>query len=460
MTTFNPFSKSLDDLEVEDLIALKTINEGWYIEYKQQLTTGEAIAKSLSALANTYGGWLFYGIKEESKHNSVAGEFAGIKKEKIDGALQAIRNAAAQHLNPTCHFDIKVLYGPSSLLDLDSDSAIICVVVPESREAPHIHRSGRIYRRVADSSDPVPEADRHMIEKLFSRSEKKSEYYKKWHDKDPEFSKGESDLAFLRIMIEPNIWSAPRPQFTPTTDLIRRTLNPVTKRRCHIPFDTVYTRAGGFVARQCKNNDPGKLGLTWDVGNDLSGDVLIPLHTIDGKIDTIRNYLYGYQHLDSYLDALRSKNYETAHVIDFNYLIHILMSIIETQQTLHTLANWPTGFSVKFKLLNVWRTTPFVDLEYIIDHFKINGIPLCMTNYITTPRGTAPDSFIEIGGDASSTIENLAAQTVFALSWIAHAFGIPAYEMTMDRELINKDGKSVYHYFADAGNRAIARTFE
>lgn len=457
MNAFNPFNKSLGDLEAEDLIALKTINEGWYIEYKQELSSGESIAKSLSALANTYGGWLFYGIKEESKHNSVAGTFVGIPKHKIDPSLQAIRNAAAQHINPTCHFDIKVIYGPLESISLESDSAIICVVVPQSQQAPHVHRSGRIYRRVADSSDPVPEADRYMLEKLFSRSEKKSEYYKKWHDKDPEFSKGESNLAFLRIMIEPNLWDTPRPPFGLTTDLVRKILNPKVQRRCNIPFDTVYSRTGGFVARQCRNNDPSKLTLTWDIANDLSGDVLIPLQTVNGNTEDIREYLHGYEHLESFLDTLLSSNYERAHVIDFNTIIHILMSIIETQQTLQSLAKWPTAFSIKFKLLNVWRTIPFIDVEYIINYFRKNGLPLCLTSHITTPLGTSADTFIEINDDKLSTSDNLAVQSILAFSWIAHSFGIPAYEMTMDEQLIEKEGKNVYHYFAEAGNRAIVR---
>ncbi|NWE20183.1 helix-turn-helix domain-containing protein [Pseudomonas sp. P7548] len=458
MKPFNPFNKSLDDLVTEDLTALKSINEGWYIEYKQEISSGESIAKSLSALANTYGGWLFYGIKEESKHNSVAGTFVGIPKNKIDPSLQAIRNSAAQHMNPTCHFDIKVIYGPFDPINLGSDSAIICVVVPQSQQAPHVHRSGRIYRRVADSSDPVPEADRYMLEKLFSRSEKKAEYYKKWHDRDPEFSKGESNLAFLRIMIEPNLWGTPRPPFTLSTDFVRKTLNPTVQRRCHIPFDTVYSRSGGFVARQCRNNDPSKLTLTWDVANDLSGDILIPLQTVNGGIEDIREYLYGYEHLESFLGTLISSNYERAHIIDFNTLIHILMSVIETQQTLQSLAKWPTGFNIKFKLINVWRTIPFVDVEYIVNHFKKNGLPLCLTSHITTPLGTEVESFIEIDDGALSTVDDLAVQSIMAFSWIAHSFGIPAYEMTMDEDLIDKEGKNIYHYFAEAGNRAIART--
>lgn len=458
MTPFNPFDKSFESLEVLDLATLRTVTEGWYVEYKQQITSGESISKSLSALANTYGGWLFYGIQEESKQNSVAGTFLGIPKNQIDSSLQAIRSAAAQHINPTCHFDVKVLHGPCSEISLDEERAIICVVVPQSQEAPHIHRSGRIYRRVADSSDPVPEADRYMIEKLFERSKKKAKYYKKWHDKDPEFSKGESDSPFMRIMIEPNLWGTPRPRFDLTTDVLRTILNPKIQRKCHMPFDTVYSRAGGFVARQCLNNDPSNLTLTWDVASDLSGDILIPLRTKHGHIEEIRLFLGQYEFTDSFLDTLEKYNYETANVIDFNHLIHVLMSIFETQQTLLKHAGWPTSFNIKFKILNAWRTLPFIDVEYLIDHFRENGIPLSLNNNITTPRGTTPNTFIEIiDNEVLDNDQNLIIHSVFALSWVANALGVPIYEMATDKNLIKKEGKNVYQYFAEAGNRATAK---
>ena len=45
------------------------------MEYKSEAVPARALAKSLSAFANTYGGWLFVGVREESKDNAVAGSF-------------------------------------------------------------------------------------------------------------------------------------------------------------------------------------------------------------------------------------------------------------------------------------------------------------------------------------------------------------------------------------------------
>ena len=53
---YSPFEKDIDDLKSEDLHLLKSVNEGWYVEYKRELVTASALAKAVSAFANTYGG--------------------------------------------------------------------------------------------------------------------------------------------------------------------------------------------------------------------------------------------------------------------------------------------------------------------------------------------------------------------------------------------------------------------
>ena len=54
--TYNPFSKEIDQLDSGDLEKLRQVHEGWYVEYKAELPKAKAIAKAISAFANTYGG--------------------------------------------------------------------------------------------------------------------------------------------------------------------------------------------------------------------------------------------------------------------------------------------------------------------------------------------------------------------------------------------------------------------
>jgi predicted HTH transcriptional regulator len=110
MTAYSPFQKEFAELCAGDLSALRTVTEGWYVEYKREVPNASSIAKSISAFANTYGGWLFYGVQEKSRAEQVAGAFPGIPQIELDGVLQQLRQAAATLVNPSPHFDVKPLF--------------------------------------------------------------------------------------------------------------------------------------------------------------------------------------------------------------------------------------------------------------------------------------------------------------------------------------------------------------
>lgn len=202
-------------------LKLTDVTEGWYVEYKQEIPKSEAIAKSIAAMANSYGGWVFYGIKEQSKQNSVAGEFLGIDSTLADASLQRIRQAVASAINPACHYEAKALFGPCAEIGLGESKCIICVVVPQSIEAPHVHSKGCIYRRISDGSEPVPETDRYMVEKMFQRSQSLEREFETWINHDPELSNDEAKSPFLRIFIAPNIWKMPRTNYSLNIDSIK-----------------------------------------------------------------------------------------------------------------------------------------------------------------------------------------------------------------------------------------------
>ncbi|MCX4067533.1 ATP-binding protein [Pseudomonas sp. S1Bt30] len=432
MKHYSPFTKSFNDIKTEDLLALRDVNEGWYVEYKQAISKSTAIAKSISAFANSYGGWIFYGIKEHSKENSVAGEFIGIENSELDAALQKIRQAVA-NMSPACHFETKTLYGPCEAIGLKPDRAIVCLVVPQSIEAPHVHSGGYIYRRVADGSEPVPETDRYMVEKLFDRSKTTIGHYKKWHDNDPEFSKGESNSPFLRIMIKPNLWELPRSDFTFNLDSVKEILGAVTGRAICLPFDTIYPRAGGIIARQCKDNNPTNLSITWDLQSDLTSDITIPLNWCNGNIHDIRAFLHGYKQTAPFVEKLESTKIETTSVVDLNHLHHVLFGIVEAQRALQKKAGWPLDFHLKIKLLNVWRTIPFLDVPHFIKNIDKNGIPMCLTSNVTAPPGYHPETFahVEDHSNGESNNSEIIIQTLFSFAPIADAYGIPILNMIL-----------------------------
>ena len=163
---FTPFHKDLGCVQPEDLALLKHVSEGWYIEYKSKIINQPDLAKALSSFANQHGGWLLLGVTED-KNTHFAGSFPGIPNERVQSGLESLRNAAKDTVRPSVFYETQVFKGPVDSIELAEGSSLIVVRVPEGPNTPYVHNNGRIYRRIADSSDPKPETDRATLDLLF-----------------------------------------------------------------------------------------------------------------------------------------------------------------------------------------------------------------------------------------------------------------------------------------------------
>lgn len=397
MSGYSPFQSILSDITAKDLAVLHEVTEGWYVEYKREVPNSNSIAKSISAFSNTYGGWLFYGIAERSKENPVAGNFPGIVNSELDGSIQRIRQAAAQFVNPAPHFDLTVLRGPCTAIGLSAECAIICINVPKSLVAPHVHKTGRIYRRVADGSEPCPENDRFILDQLFRRADGLNKKYREWIGRDPEFSKSESTTPFLRIMIVADLWQDRGARSNMDLDEIREVMGRSTRLISAFPFDTVYTSANGFVARQHKNNDPYDFVATWQFYHDVISDIILPLPCYSvNNVNDLSERLSGYNYADRFLKILRDQNHHKANVVDLNYVFNVIVGIVETNREILKKVGWSHPYFIKTRMLNVWRTVPYLDISSCVDSFMAYGAPICLQSTVTSPHGLAPDSFLEI----------------------------------------------------------------
>jgi predicted HTH transcriptional regulator len=91
MHKFSPFRRPIEDLTCADAAGLREIAEGWYVEYKRELPNARSAAKSLSALANQYGGWVVYGVIEKGDGSRTAGTFPGIPRAEVPLVEQRLR---------------------------------------------------------------------------------------------------------------------------------------------------------------------------------------------------------------------------------------------------------------------------------------------------------------------------------------------------------------------------------
>ena len=207
MTTYSPFDKPLADLVSADLAVLRQVPESWHIEYKLAIDDTKTLAKALGALANTYGGWLIVGAAESDDVDNTARDFPGLNTEDLSLLLQRLGSSINANLRPVPHYEHRVLKGPCEAIGLSERRSIVVVHVPMSVHTPHLGRDGRVYQRVGDTSQPTPINDRRLLDELWQRGDRVRKATRLWIEDDPEFSQGEAERPYIRLMFVPDPWN-------------------------------------------------------------------------------------------------------------------------------------------------------------------------------------------------------------------------------------------------------------
>lgn len=427
MIDFTPFDTPFEALTSADLTSLSDVQEGWYVEYKREVPRAGAIAKSIAAMANTYGGWVFFGVEEHSRHDQAAGSFPGVDVTELDGLLQRVRHAAASHLNPVPHYDLRVLHGPDAACALPADRAVIVLRVPRSQNTPVVHSSGQIYRRVGDGSEPRPETDRFILDRLWERRKDIEREYKAWLKRRPELTRSEKQQPYLRLMMTIDLWRERDLWCDLELSEIRKLLG-VRDQPFSVPFDSVRTQPDGIIARQGQGNDPTALGLTWQLRRDLRSDILLPIHTYQAEHAVeIGRRLKEYEHANRFAKVLGGSNLSRIAILDLNLIYTVLVGLLVTYEVFLQTVSWTGAIHFKLEFLNVRRAIPFLDVESVMSDFEAYGVPVCLNDRITVHPSHTPGSFEPLEPTAdfdglslaqlrAAKIFNLVGQAV-GLSW-------------------------------------------
>ncbi|WP_082917291.1 helix-turn-helix domain-containing protein [Roseovarius indicus] len=388
---YTPFDKEFEEVGTSDLLELMNVHEGWYVDYKSAPLKPRDYAKAISAMANTYGGWIFIGIEEKSKDDNVAGSFPGVSEKQVDMVRQQVRQSVKDHLQPSPHFDIRAIGAP----DAKSNEKVVCLLVPPSNKAPIIHSDGRIYRRLNDASEPVPETDRSVVDHLLRRDEKIEQLYAKWDDDDPITLSTENELSYIRILMVPDYWEDTDLYLDSHAAELREIMNQTEQGASYGGnFDTIYSQHGGFVCRQINSNNPQLLNYTFKIDRKLRNELILPLDTF--RLNSAANRFRDRPVLKELVSFLVNNRYGDCSAIDLGMMFGAIDAAFSIQKKLEEKVGYDGKTHVKLKLCNVWQKIPVLDAPPEKLRWDEFGVPLILSRDITVRPGGSLQSFIEV----------------------------------------------------------------
>lgn len=425
---FNPFNKPLPDITAHDLAVLSDVSEGWYVEYKRDLPNQKAVAKSIAAFANHYGGWVFYGIAESTSGPAVAAEFVGIPRHDIRLVLQNIRAAATHHINPAPHFEIRVLEGPADEIGLAPDRAVVAVRVPHGAHAPYVHSSGRIYRRVADSAEPIVETQRSAIDFLFERSRRANQRLVDFYSATPRLSTAEEHLTYLHLFLMTDPWHEHNHRGPDSFDTFIQIMRTADRKHGGIPFDNCYPSHSGFVARQARHNDPALQVLTWVHFADNAVRVSIPLNVRTDSV-FLEHAAERYMHGSAFLMEVMRQGHTSPEIIDTNNLVFLVAGCIGKYVALCERLGLSADIYAKAHVRQAWRRVPFLDADMYLKKVRDYGVPVIQDDAMFVPADVHGPTLAQLTIHKDDE-EPFAGNLITALPIVVpllEAFGIPAH---------------------------------
>ena len=385
---YSPFEKDLASITADDLAVLRNVSEGWFVEYKELLPSPKDIAKSVAAFANHQGGWFFVGVQESGDGRRTAAAFPGLDADAITGSIDRIRDAVRAHTDPIPHFESRVVSGPSADAAVAASKAIIIVRIRSGGNPPYIHSSGRIYRRVADSSEPKVETDRAVIDLLLDRSRQSRKQLDSFLTAEHSLSKAESNSSFLRLFFMQDPFGDRGDRVGVTFEEFADLARSPSSSPIGLVFDNVFTMSAGFVARHVGQNDPQYRLLTWEFNANGTSIFTVPLALGDPRRNSrfkfAKDFVLG-------LGNLRAEN-----IVDANQFLVMLSALYGMHLAAIKKAGIAGPVLSKARLLNVRRKIPFFDSEVFLLHVRKYGVPLCQEDSALTPPGTAPESLLEL----------------------------------------------------------------
>jgi hypothetical protein len=269
---------------------------------------------------------------------------------------------------------------------LPADHSIVVVRVPPGAKAPYIHNNGRIYRRVADASEPAHEKDRHVLDLLWERSNDARNQWREIVTQEFPVSKQEEEQPLVHVFLACDPYGDRGVHIPIDFHKFAEQMRVVGKDEGGLPFDNFFSGPYSYIARQTMRGDPYKLTLTWRQRLDGTAIVSFPLSWANFNNGRVFDWLdHGYIHVKRFRKACAKARLNDGRVLDLNIFAHVLSGIFTRYQCL--LRDWkiPFKFYGRVRIDNVWRTIPYIDLPEFCEFVEKHGAPLVQQKSLLAP---------------------------------------------------------------------------
>lgn len=388
--TFNLFAKPVEEITQDELQLLleKEVAEGYFIEYKRDIPAAKVIAKGVSSLANTYGGWFILGVR--TNDDNVPVDICGIERAAHGDPLAKVRDAIKAHVDP-----IPVFHTAS--VDQGNGRVVLVVHVPDEQDTPFVHSDGRIYRRIHDSSEPVPEANRYALDRLVDQGRRAAETFKRFCRDERIFSESQRETGWLNAYILPyppgqiehseilgggelrkllDLSKTPLDLFKGVPESLRLMGN--------IPFSAGQTGHRSIILRQTTTGMLAFNVLSAEFYCDGRAKLRIPL------APSLRNKITSSKVKGVLQDVLKGGPKGNAGLLRFFDIGELWMIIACLVTYYRKWLGHPDRidhFRVAATLDNVWRFVPFYDADEWADFVNLLGLPVMNRHSVEIPEG-------------------------------------------------------------------------
>lgn len=422
-TNYNPFNKELNDLTEADLDLLisNKVAEGWFIEYKSRIPVEKEeldrlkIAKSISALANTKGGWIFWGVECTGNFPTL---ISGVDISTSRNFHDSLSQLIASNIDPKPIYHFKEV-------SLVNGLVVFIILVEESPLPPYLTSQGVIYQR--ENSECKPIRDRYILEKLNERAADYISSIESFSEFNLGETKGqsESSQSFLELYLFPkpfnsfqfrgfyesDFFRTVAAKFYQSVDFKFSTLDDMIPM--NLSFDSIYNSGHSLIARVLKGKNLIRKGTTAELFKNGNLKCCIPLTTFNGKTipehyehSPVTQYLLNkfspFETVDEFLPLPGFRGMESSQVtrrsdsdfmsfvdfIDGFDVIMVVTIIIEKYRSILKDSGFDmtTDVGLRIRVTNTFRKFLFFDSADYLEKIKLFNIPVNPKNDIEMPE--------------------------------------------------------------------------